>query len=335
LLGSVNKDPTREPLGMDTGGQPVFLRDLLPSADEVNRVIADVVRPELFRQNAATSFQGTAAWNQIDCAESLLYPWDERSTYIHEPPFLAGVDRPASGFAPIQGARALALFGDSITTDHISPAGAIPLNSPAGAYLSAKGVQPADFNSYGARRGNDRVMARGTFANIRLKNRLVPGVEGGFTRHFPDGAVNTIFEAAEAYRCEGVPLIILAGREYGTGSSRDWAAKGPLLLGVRAVIAESFERIHRSNLVGMGILPLRFQPGESVASLGLSGEEVFSIRGMEAGLQPGMALTVNAMGSEGRQVTFRVEARVNSAGEVEYLSSGGILQSAVRSLLHP
>lgn len=333
LAGSVMRDLTREPLGTDASGQPVYLRDLMPTAEEINRVITGVVQPELFRENAAVAFMGSEAWNQIDVAESLLYPWDAKSTYIQEPPFLSGLGEPAGDLAPIQGARALAVFGDSITTDHISPAGAIPMSTPAGKYLLANGVTPADFNSYGARRGNDRVMVRGTFANIRIKNRLVSGVEGGFTRHLPDGAVTTIFEAAETYHQEGVPLIILAGKEYGTGSSRDWAAKGPLLLGVHAVIAESFERIHRSNLVGMGILPLQFQPGENLVSLGLTGEETFSIHGMESGVLPGMTLTVSAAAANGRETRFEVTARVNSASEVEYLRSGGILQSAARSLL--
>ncbi|GAP14488.1 aconitate hydratase 1 [Longilinea arvoryzae] len=333
LAGNVKSDITREPLGKDRQGKPVYLRELMPTAQEIQRVIDRFVQPALFRQNAATSFQGNQAWKQIDAPESLLYEWEEGSTYIQEPPFLEGMDKPGSEVAPIQHARVLAVFGDSITTDHISPAGAIPVNSPAGKYLLEHGVKPVDFNSYGARRGNDQVMVRGTFANIRLKNRLVPGVEGGFTRHLPDDRVMTIFEAAEVYRQEGVPLVILAGKEYGTGSSRDWAAKGPLLLGVRAVVAESFERIHRSNLVGMGILPLQFQPGENVASLALSGDEILDIDGLENGLTPGMVLEVRAVAPDGREVRLRVKALLNSLSEVEYLRSGGILKSAVRRLL--
>ncbi len=255
LAGNVKVDIPRDPLGTGSDGQPVYLRDIWPTNAEIQRVIYQYVRPELFSENYKSVFNGDEVWRTIQTEDSLLYSWDPNSTYIQEPPFYSGVVNNLESNPAIRSARALAVFGDSITTDHISPAGSIPLNTPAGKYLVEQGVQYKDFNSYGSRRGNDRVMVRGTFANTRLKNRLVPGVEGGFTVHLPDGEQMTIFDAAVRYKTEGTPLIILAGKEYGTGSSRDWAAKGPLLLGVRAVIAESFERIHRSNLAGMGILP--------------------------------------------------------------------------------
>jgi aconitate hydratase len=324
LAGTVNRDLTREALGNGADGQPVYLRDVWPTDEEVRRVVYETVQPELFGQNYAGIFAGSEEWNAIQAGKSLLYDWTPASTYIQEPPFYSDLEKNRVAVRPIQGARALAVFGDSITTDHISPAGSIPPSTPAGKYLLEHGVQSKDFNSYGARRGNDRVMVRGTFANTQLKNRMVPGVEGGFTAHQPDGAQMTIFDAAMRYKEEGVPLIILAGKEYGTGSSRDWAAKGPLLLGVRAVIAESFERIHRSNLAGMGILPLQFMPGQNVDTLGLSGREEFTISGMEAGLKPGMTLTVSA-----GAITFQVIARLNTENEIEYIRNGGILQTAL------
>jgi aconitate hydratase len=324
LAGTVNRDLTREPLGNGADGQPVYLRDVWPTDEEVRQVVYKAVQPELFGQNYAEIFAGSAEWNAIQAGKSLLYDWTPASTYIQEPPFYGDLEKNRVAVRPIQKARALAVFGDSITTDHISPAGSIPASTPAGKYLLEHGVQVKDFNSYGARRGNDRVMVRGTFANIQLKNRMVPGVEGGFTAHQPDGAQMTIFDAAMCYKEEGIPLIILAGKEYGTGSSRDWAAKGPLLLGVRAVIAESFERIHRSNLAGMGILPLQFMPGQNVDTLGLSGREEFSLSGIESGLKPGMTLTVSA-----GAITFQVIARLNTENEIEYIRNGGILQTAL------
>jgi aconitate hydratase len=266
----------------------VFLRDIWPTNAEVQQVIYNTLKPGLFSENYATIFDGSPEWNEIQAGEDLLYGWEPASTYIQEPPFYSELEKNLTAFRPVTDARALAVFGDSITTDHISPAGNIPQSTPAGKYLLEHGVSVKDFNSYGSRRGNDRVMVRGTFANVQLKNRMVPGVEGGYTLHLPDSGQTTIFEAAMKYKEEGVPLIILAGKEYGTGSSRDWAAKGPLLLGVRAVIAESFERIHRSNLAGMGILPLQFLPGEGVDALGLTGHERFTLNGTEAGLKPGM-----------------------------------------------
>lgn len=329
LAGTVNVDLTNEPLGAGADGQPVYLRDIWPSNAEIQKIIYDTINPDLFRQNYASVLVGSQEWNSIQVELSLLYPWDLDSTYIQEPPFFAGIGKNPGSYPSIQGARVLAVFGDSITTDHISPAGSIPENTPAGQYLLSKGVQYRDFNSYGARRGNDRVMVRGTFANTQLKNRLVPGVEGGFTIHHPDGEQMTIYEAAMKYKEEGVPLVILAGKEYGTGSSRDWAAKGPLLLGVWAVIAESFERIHRSNLAGMGIYPLQFLPGENVETLGLTGRETFAITGMDEGVKPGMKLTVTAKSENGKVTTFQVIARLNTENEVEYIRNGGILQTAL------
>ena len=328
LAGSTNLDLTTQPLGTGSDGQPVYLRDLWPTSAEIQQLIYSTVTPELFRQNYAEVFDGGEEWNSIQTAEGVLYDWQPESTYIQEPPFFAEVGQQKEA-AAIRSARALALFGDSITTDHISPAGSIPLNSPAGKYLQAHGVAFKDFNSYGSRRGNDRVMARGTFANTQLKNRLVPGVEGGYTVHIPSGEQLAIYDAAMKYKEEGVPLIILAGKEYGTGSSRDWAAKGPMLQGVRAVIAESFERIHRSNLAGMGVLPLQFMPGENVESLGLTGRETFEISGMEGGLQPGMTLSVTATADGGKQTHFKVIARLNTVNEVDYMRNGGILQTAL------
>jgi aconitate hydratase len=309
-------------------GKPVFLADLWPSRSEILEVAQRVVQPEVFSQSYANVYAGSSAWNQIESPDSALYPWNPDSTYIQEAPFL----QIAQSAAPLRDARCLAVFGDSITTDHISPAGSIPEASPAGRYLIEHGVPVSEFNSYGARRGNDRVMARGTFANIRIKNLMLPGVEGGVALHLPDGQQMPLFAAAELYRSENVPLIILAGKEYGTGSSRDWAAKGPLLLGVRAVIAESFERIHRSNLVGMGILPLQFMPGENVQSLGLSGREQFNISFLSEGLRPKAILAVTALDEAGQEKHFNVNARINSAQEIELLQNGGLLPYVLKRL---
>ncbi|MCC6956015.1 MAG: aconitate hydratase AcnA [Anaerolineales bacterium] len=333
LAGRVDVDLLTEPLGSDAQGRPVYLRELWPSKAEVDAAIADAVRPEMFREKYADVFTGNPTWNDIHAAQSDLYAWNPDSTYIQEPPFFEGLDHARPSIQGVSGARALAVFGDSITTDHISPAGSFAPESPAGKYLMERGVSPKDFNSYGSRRGNDRVMTRGTFANIRLKNRLVPGVEGGFTLHFPDGEQMTIYDAAMKYRAEGVPLIVLAGQEYGAGSSRDWAAKGTLLLGVRAVIAESFERIHRSNLAGMGVLPLQFLPGQSVESLGLSGREVFSIDGLDDAIQPHAKVTLHADRPDGTRLTFQAVARLDTPLEVEYYRNGGILHTVLRSLI--
>ena len=333
LAGRVDVDVYNEPLGRDEDGNPVYLRDIWPTQQEIADAMAASIRPEMFKQQYSNVFDGNETWNAIQSGDSEVYPWDPESTYIQEPPFFVDLKPEPEPLRAIRGARVLALLGDSVTTDHISPAGTIPLDSPAGQYLVARGVERKDFNSYGSRRGNDRVMTRGTFANIRLKNQLVPGTEGGYTLHLPSGEQTTIYEAAMRYKEEGTPLLVLAGKEYGTGSSRDWAAKGTLLLGVKAVIAESFERIHRSNLVGMGVLPLQFKEGESVRSLGLSGREVFDIEGIDDGIQPRQALSVRARREDGSEVRFIAVARLDTPVEVDYYRNGGILHTVLRNML--
>jgi aconitate hydratase len=338
LAGTADIDLTREPLGVGKNGQPVYLRDIWPSQQEVAQAIARSIDPEMFIKSYQNVFLENETWNNIPVSGGDLYPWSDESTYIHQPPFFEGLQPQPQPLTEIRGARVLGLFGDSITTDHISPAGNIAKDSPAGKYLIEHGVQPRDFNQYGTRRGNHEVMMRGTFANIRLKNLLLGGEEGGNTLHLPDGAKLSIYDAAMQYRQEGTPLVILAGKEYGTGSSRDWAAKGTLLLGVRAVIAESFERIHRSNLVGMGVLPLVFQPGESAAALGLTGRETYDIVGISDNIQPRQALTVRATadgaapGDEAAVKTFTVIARLDTPVEVDYYKNGGILPTVLRNL---
>ncbi len=332
LAGTVQTDLTTDPLGRDGEGKPVYLRDLWPSAEEVATVIRESVRVEMFEREYHGIFDGDERWQRMPAPSGETFAWDPGSTYVREPPFFAGlVAEPPAG-SDIIAARALLVLGDSVTTDHISPAGSIPPASPAGRYLIEHGVEPRLFNSYGARRGDDEVMTRGTFANIRLRNRLVPEREGYWTKHLPDGEVLTIFDAAERYRAEGVPLVVFAGKEYGSGSSRDWAAKGPALLGVRAVIAESFERIHRSNLVGMGILPLELPAGTSLTSLGLSGEEVISIRDI-AGIGPRAHVTVDVVATNGARRSFDVAARLDNDTDVDYLRHGGILPMVLRTLL--
>jgi aconitate hydratase len=326
LAGTVAIDLTNEPIGEAEDGSPVYLRDIWPSQREIADVITRTARPEIFER--LYSNVNNPDWDAIDSGDSLLYPWDEASTYIQKPPFFDG----RAPVQTIQGARVLGIFGDSITTDHISPVGNIAADTPAGRYLMEQGIGRADFNQYGARRGNDRVMARGTFANIRIRNRMVPGVEGGMTVHYPDGALTTIFDAAMQYRQEGVPLVVIAGKEYGTGSSRDWAAKGPLLLGVRAVLAESFERTHRSNLVGMGILPLQFKPGQNAATLDLTGAETLTIEGISSEMQPRQDLTVHAERPDGTTFSFVVTARLDTAVDVRYYANGGILPTVLRRL---
>jgi len=333
LAGTVDIDLVNDPIGADAEGRPVYLRELWPTPGEVQETISASVMPEMFAEKYADVFSGNATWNNIQAGESDLYAWDPASTYIQEPPFFVDLTPEATGIKEIRAARALALLGDSITTDHISPAGAIPADSPAGEYLISRGVSVRDFNSYGSRRGNDEVMTRGTFGNIRLKNRLVPGVEGGITIHLPDGAQMSIYAAALKYRQEGIPLVILAGKEYGAGSSRDWAAKGTLLLGVRAVIAESYERIHRSNLIGMGVLPLQFQPGQGVEALGLSGREAYDILGLNDEIQPNSQVTVRASSTDGKTVEFQASVRLNTPVEVRYYRNGGILHTVLRDLL--
>jgi aconitate hydratase len=331
LAGTVDIDLTIEPLGVDQAGVPVFLRDLWPSAREVRETVGSAVSGELFRSAYASVFEGGPEWKALDIPSGDRYRWDAASTYVALPPFFVGLRAEPEPVRPIEGARVLAVLGDSVTTDHISPAGSIAASSPAGQWLLARGVAPVDFNSYGARRGHHEVMMRGTFANIRLHNALA-GREGPFTVHLPDGEATTIFDAAMRYAADGVPLVILAGKEYGSGSSRDWAAKGPRLLGIRAVIAESFERIHRSNLVGMGILPLQFLPGESAASLGLTGRESYTIELPAAGPTPRSRVAVVARGDDGATRRFEATVRLDGPIELGYYLQGGILPAVLRRL---
>ncbi len=333
IAGTVNINLEKDPLGYDQEGNPVYLRDIWPSSEEILQTIADYVKPDLFKEKYADVFTGNEMWNKLPSPDGEIYDWNPDSTYIQEPPFFTtlGLDEPP--IEEIHGARALAVLGDSITTDHISPAGSIPPDSPAGKYLISKGVQPKDFNSYGSRRGNHEVMMRGTFANIRIRNKLVPGVEGGYSVYQPTGEQMSVFDAAMKYQADGTPLIVIAGKEYGTGSSRDWAAKGPQLQGVKAVIAQSYERIHRSNLVGMGILPLQFQPGESAESLGLTGFETYDILGLDNDMQPGQLFTVRATGADGQVTEFQAISRIDTPVEVAYYRNGGILHTVLRRML--
>ena len=331
LAGTVDVDLVNDPLGEGADGSPVYLKDIWPSQAEVAHEIEGALDPDIYRRQYADVYTGNEQWNDVDVPSGDLYEWDPDSTYIQEPSFFKDLSPEPEPFRDIEGARVLVKVGDSVTTDHISPAGAIPSKMPAGQYLISKGVDPRDFNSYGSRRGNHEVMVRGTFGNIRLRNQLV-SKEGGYTVHFPDGEETTIYEASMKYEEEGVPLVVLAGREYGTGSSRDWAAKGSFLLGVRAVIAESFERIHRSNLIGMGVLPLQFADGENADALGLTGQEIYSVEGL-TDLSPGAELTVRATSDDGESKEFKARARVDSPVEVEYLRNGGILQTVLRQLL--
>jgi len=333
IAGRMDMDLTREPLGRDAQGRGVFLKEIWPTEQEISRAILGSVTAEAFRKRYAQVFEGTAEWKRIPAPEGGLYRWDEKSTYVQEPPYFLNFPKQPAPVRPIRNARVLEFVGDSITTDHISPAGSIAKESPAGQYLISLGVDPKEFNSYGARRGNDRVMARGTFANVRLKNRLVPDAEGWWTAHLPSGEKMSVFDAAERYRKEGTSLIILAGKEYGSGSSRDWAAKGPALLGVRAVIAESFERIHRSNLIGMGVLPLQFEPGQSAGSLGLSGKEAYSIEGLDDSLKAGQKVEVTAVADTGEKKAFTTLCRIDAPVEAEYFRHGGILPFVLRKFL--
>ena len=332
LAGTVDKDLATEPLGKGSDGKDVYLKDVWPTQEEIRAEVERSLTPSLFEKEYGNVFNGNETWNQIALAGGDLYAWKPASTYIREPSFFENLPPEPSPIAPISGARTLVVAGDSVTTDHISPAGAIPAKSPAGQYLQEHGVEPRDFNSFGSRRGNHEVMIRGTFGNIRLRNLLVPGVEGYYTLHHPTGEQTTIYEAAQRYAKEGTPLVVLAGKEYGTGSSRDWAAKGTFLLGVRAVIAESYERIHRSNLIGMGVLPLEFVDGATVASLGLTGAETFEIVGLDDNLVPGQKLTVRAR-TDSEQIEFPAVARVDTPVEVDYYRHGGILQAVLRGLV--
>ncbi len=338
LAGRIDIDLTSEPLGINKAGEPVFLKDLWPSQAEVEQTIATAIQSDMYRRSYATVFVGDAQWEQIAVPAGDRFAWDGASTYVRRPPYFAGMGAEApTQVASIEGARVLAVLGDSITTDHISPAGSIKASSPAGRYLIERGVDPQDFNSYGSRRGNDEAMVRGTFANVRLRNRLAPGTEGGFAPYLPTGEVLPLYDAAMRYKEDGTPLLILAGKEYGSGSSRDWAAKGPYLQGIKAVIAESFERIHRSNLVGMGILPLQFLPGQHVESLGLSGSEVYDILGLPEAIADGFAasreLTVRVTAADDTVREFRAIARIDTPQEIQYYLHGGILQYVLRQLL--
>ncbi|HXA76945.1 MAG TPA: aconitate hydratase AcnA [Candidatus Acidoferrales bacterium] len=334
LAGRMDLDIVNEPIGIDKAGQPVYLRDIWPSPQEVESTMRSSVTSEMFSKEYADVFTGDEHWRALPIPEGDLYAWDDNSTYIKNPPYFEGMQVRPGAIVDLRGLRALAVLGDSITTDHISPAGSIQADGPAGKYLIAHGVQPKDFNSYGARRGNHEVMMRGTFANIRLRNQLAPGTEGGWTTHQPSGEKMTIYNAAMKYRDENVSLVIIAGKEYGSGSSRDWAAKGTILLGVRVVLAESFERIHRSNLVGMGVLPLEFLPGESPKSLGLTGLEIFDFEGLAKAFEPRKAIQVTARDGHGQVVRqFTATARVDTPFEVSYYRHGGILQYVLRQML--
>jgi len=332
LAGRMDMDLTTESLGSDAMGKPVYLRDIWPTPAEIEKTVRDSVTSEMYRKEYSNVFEGDAHWKSMPVPEGDLYQWDPKSTYIKQPPFFENMPKTPPALADIHGARVLAVLGDSVTTDHISPAGSIAIDSPAGKYLIANGVKPHEFNSYGARRGNHEVMMRGTFANIRLRNQLAPGTEGCWTHYLPGNERMTIYDAAVKYREAGVSLIVLAGKEYGSGSSRDWAAKGTRLLGVRAVIAESYERIHRSNLVGMGVLPLEFKAGENRETLGLTGHELFEIEGV-ALLSPKKAITVHAKADGGSTKTFSAIARVDTPEEVSYYHHGGILQYVLRQML--
>ncbi len=328
IAGTINIDFTNEPLGKDKSGSPVYLKDIWPTYKEIEEYIIKFISPDIFRENYKNIRNINEMWNQIHAPSGTLYQWDPDSTYIQEAPFFKGMTLEIPPLKNIENARCLVKLGDSITTDHISPAGSIPKNSPAGHYLISRGVKPEDFNSYGARRGNDLIMTRGTFANIRLRNQIAPGTEGGYTTFFPTNEIMTIYDASVLYKEQNIPLIVLAGKEYGTGSSRDWAAKGVYLLGIKAVIAQSFERIHRSNLVGMGVLPLQFLEGESHESLGLTGKEVYSLSGIHDNIKPNEILTVKADDKE-----FKVVCRLDNQVEIDYYKNGGILQTVLRKFL--
>lgn len=332
IAGTVDFDPDHDPMGEDEKGQPVYLKDLWPTADEIKEMVEFLITPKMYEERYATVFDGTEDWQKLKAPQGQLYSFKKASTYIQCPPFFEDFEN-TKGPSDIIDASVLALLGDSVTTDHISPAGAIPPEYPAGQYLQANGVEPQDFNSYGSRRGNHEVMMRGTFANVRLRNLLVPGIEGGFTLFHPDKEPMYIYDAAMKYQAMGTPLIVIGGKEYGTGSSRDWAAKGTALLGVRAVIAESYERIHRSNLVGMGVLPLQFKEGEGREALGLDGTEIFTIRGLGQ-LKPGQMLEVQARCENGELKTFNVLVRLDTEVEVDYFNNGGILQTVLKNMLN-
>ena len=329
IAGTVDIDLTAEPLGHDPNGNPVYLKEIWPSKEEIKNIIKDYLSPLMFDHEYSNVFTGNKTWNEVRITGEKVYSWDPSSTYIKQPPFFEGIRKEISPLVPVDNARVLAVLGNTITTDHISPAGAIPVHSPAGKWLIENGVQPDDFNTYGSRRGNHEVMMRGTFGNIRIRNQLVPQTEGGFTRYLPTGEEMSIYEAAMKYKVEKTPLIVLAGKEYGAGSSRDWAAKGTALLGVKAVIAESFERIHRSNLIGMGVLPLQFKQGDSLSSLGLDGTETFNIADVK---KPGQDVEIIARTEDGKEIGFTVTSRIDTPVELGYFQNGGILQKVIRKL---
>jgi aconitate hydratase len=334
LAGRMDVDLYRDSIGTDSNGKPVYLKEIWPTPEEVRDAIRSSVTSDMFRKQYARVFEGDEGWKGLPVPEGELFQWDPDSTYIRQPPYFIDMPAKPSALRDIAGARVLALMGDSITTDHISPAGSIEPDGPAARYLTEHGVERKDFNSYGARRGNHEVMVRGTFANVRLKNQLVPGVEGGWTLHLPDRKKGSIYDAAMQYQKEGTPLVIVAGKEYGSGSSRDWAAKGPRLLGIKAVLAESYERIHRTNLIGMGILPLQFQPGDSASSLGLTGFESYDVAGIAGGLKVGQTLTVRLREDGGAAREFKVLCRLDTPAEIDYYQHGGILEYVLRQLLH-
>jgi aconitate hydratase len=330
LAGNLKIDLYNDSLGTGTDGKPVFLKDIWPSAKEIRDLIAANLNSAMFKASYAGVFDGDQHWNSLAVPQGETYTWSDDSTYVKNPPYFDGMTLATKAPTDIHGARVLALLGDMVTTDHISPAGSIALKSPAGEYLLSLGVPQKDFNSYGSRRGNHEVMMRGTFANIRLRNQLAPGTEGGWTTHLPSGEQTSIYEAAMRYQSEGVPLIVIAGKEYGAGSSRDWAAKGTALLGARAVIAESYERIHRSNLIGMGVVPLQFNDGDTAASLGITGHEVFTIEGL--GLERASEVRITASRDDGSTVKFTARVRIDTPKEQEYFVHGGILHYVLRQL---
>jgi len=333
IAGSLKVDLYKDPLGTGKDGKPVFLKDIWPSNKEIEQTIGDSLTPAMFKARYSNVFEGPKEWREIDAGAGMTYLWNPSSTYVQYPPFFTEMKAEPEPISDVTGARALAMLGDSITTDHISPAGSIKKESPAGDYLLEHQVRPLDFNSYGARRGNHQVMMRGTFANIRIKNEVAPGTEGGVTRHLPDGKVMPMYDAAMKYAEEGVPLVVIGGKEYGSGSSRDWAAKGTRLLGIKAVIVETFERIHRSNLVGMGVLPLQFLEGTSRQSLKLTGEETFDVTGVAGGITPRMQLTLTIHRPNGKSEQIPVLCRIDTADEVEYYRNGGILHYVLRNLM--
>ncbi|HEU5365902.1 MAG TPA: aconitase family protein, partial [Hanamia sp.] len=333
IAGRVDIDLINDPISYDPNQQPVYLKDIWPTDDEINDIMSQVLSPKDFAKSYGEIFEGNEIWRKLNVPEDKLYVWDKSSTYVKEVPFFYNISDLAEALIDVEGARVLLMLGDSVTTDHISPAGSFNQHSPAGQYLVSQGVDAKDFNSYGSRRGNDQVMTRGTFANVRIKNQLVSR-EGGYTKYLPTGEEMSVFDAAMKYKETNTPLIVLAGKEYGSGSSRDWAAKGTFLLGIKAVIAESYERIHRSNLVGMGVLPLQYKEGDTAQSLGLTGNETYTISGIANDIKPLKEVQVTAVKSDGSEIKFNVVARMDSSIEIEYYRHGGILQYVLREFLH-